>query len=108
MDANVDLEAIATSCNGYVGADLEALCREATMSAVKRSSDANECAGVLSVTMEDWRHARSVVGPSITRGVTVEIPRVTWEDIGGLRDLKVCKLLIHPLHSENAKLLTRF
>ncbi|KAH9707971.1 cell division control protein 48 [Citrus sinensis] len=88
LDANVDLEAIATSCNGYVGADLEALCREATMSAVKRSSDANECAGVLSVTMEDWRHARSVVGPSITRGVTVEIPKVTWEDIGGLRDLK--------------------
>lgn len=107
MDANVDLEAIATSCNGYVGADLEALCREATMSAVKRSSDANKCAGVLSVTMEDWRHARSVVGPSITRGVTVEIPKVTWEDIGGLRDLKVYKLLIHPLHSENAKLLTR-
>ncbi|KAK9188619.1 hypothetical protein WN944_020024 [Citrus x changshan-huyou] len=88
LDANVNLEAIATSCNGYVGADLEALCREATMSAVKRSSDANECAGVLSVTMEDWRHARSVVGPSITRGVTVEIPKVTWEDIGGLRDLK--------------------
>lgn len=88
LDANVDLQAIATSCNGYVGADLEALCREATMSAVKRSSDANEFAGVLSITMEDWRHARSVVGPSITRGVTVEIPKVTWEDIGGLRDLK--------------------
>ncbi|KAK3222844.1 hypothetical protein Dsin_009869 [Dipteronia sinensis] len=37
--------------------------------------------------MEDWKHARSVVGPSITRGVTVEIPKVSWEDIGGLRDL---------------------
>lgn len=104
MDANVDLQAIATSCNGYVGADLEALCREATMSAVKRSSDANEFAGMLSITMEDWRHARSLVGPSITRGVTVEIPKVTWEDIGGQRDLKVCKLLIHPFHAKNANL----
>ncbi|TXG56637.1 hypothetical protein EZV62_017950 [Acer yangbiense] len=88
LEANVDLQAIAASCNGYVGADLEALCREATMSAVKRSSDADECASVLCVTMEDWKHARSVVGPSITRGVTVEIPKVSWEDIGGLRDLK--------------------
>ncbi|KAK0573419.1 hypothetical protein LWI29_007781 [Acer saccharum] len=88
LEANVDLQAIAASCNGYVGADLEALCREATMSAVKRSSDADECASVFCVTMEDWKHARSVAGPSITRGVTVEIPKVSWEDIGGLRDLK--------------------
>lgn len=92
MDPNVDLRAIATSCNGYVGADLEALCREATLFAVKRSSDANENAAVLSLTMEDWKHARSIVGPSITRGVTVEIPKVTWEDIGGLKDLKVCNI----------------
>lgn len=40
--------------------------------------------------MEDWKSARSVVGPSITRGVTVEIPKVTWEDIGGLKELKIC------------------
>ncbi len=92
LDPNVDLRTIAASCNGYVGADLEALCREATMIAVRRSSDANEDADVLSLTMEDWEHARSIVGPSITRGVTVEIPKVTWEDIGGLKDLKVCNI----------------
>ncbi|KAB1206792.1 hypothetical protein CJ030_MR7G013461 [Morella rubra] len=88
LDPDVDLRAIATSCNGYVGADLEALCREATIFAVKKSMDAKDDAGVLSLRMEDWKHARSVVGPSITRGVTVEIPKVTWEDIGGLKDLK--------------------
>lgn len=92
MDPDVDLRAIATSCNGYVGADLEALCREATIFAVKKSMDAKDDAGVLSLRMEDWKHARSVVGPSITRGVTVEIPKVTWEDIGGLKDLKVCDI----------------
>lgn len=93
MDPAVDLEAIAASCNGYVGADLEALCREATVSAVRRSSGSNESASLFSLTMEDWKHARSVVGPSITRGVTVEIPKVSWEDVGGLRDLKVCNFL---------------
>ncbi|XP_015895161.1 cell division control protein 48 homolog B isoform X1 [Ziziphus jujuba] len=88
MDSNIDLQAIAATCNGYVGADLEALCREATMSAIERSSDANTDADVISVKLEDWDHARSVVGPSITRGVAVDIPKVTWEDIGGLKDLK--------------------
>lgn len=89
LDPNVDLQAVAASCNGYVGADLEALCREATMLAVKRSTDIGENPGALILTMEDWKHAKSVVGPSITRGVTVEIPKVSWEDVGGLKDLKV-------------------
>ncbi|BFG16835.1 hypothetical protein CerSpe_031070 [Prunus speciosa] len=88
LDSNVDLQAIAASCNGFVGADLEALCREAAMPAIKRNLGANKDAGVFSLTTEDWKHARSVVSPSITRGVTVEIPKVTWEDIGGLKDLK--------------------
>ncbi|GFY88498.1 cell division cycle 48B [Actinidia rufa] len=88
LDTSVDLQAIAASCNGFVGADLEALCREAAMCAVRKSSDANEEAGMRCLTMEDWKHARSVVGPSITRGVTMEIPKVSWEDIGGLKDLK--------------------
>ncbi|CAL5389579.1 unnamed protein product [Camellia sinensis] len=88
LNPSVDLRSIAASFNGYVGADLEALCREAAMSAVRKSSDANEEAGMRSLTMDDWKHARSVVGPSITRGVTVEIPKVSWEDIGGLKNLK--------------------
>ncbi|CAM8917927.1 unnamed protein product [Rhodiola kirilowii] len=58
LDPLVDLHAIAASCNGYVGADLESLCSELS------------------------------IGPSITRGVTVEIPKVSWDDIGGLQDLK--------------------
>lgn len=94
LDPNVDLETIAASCNGYVGADLEALCREATMFAVKRSSDGEGNTSSFCLMIEDWTNARSIVGPSITRGVTVEIPKVTWEDIGGLNELKVCKLYI--------------
>ncbi|XP_022149087.1 cell division control protein 48 homolog B [Momordica charantia] len=87
LDLEVDLRAIAASCNGFVGADLEALCREAAMAALQRCSGTNENA-TLTLTTEDWKHARSVVGPSMTRGVTVEVPNVTWDDIGGLKDLK--------------------
>ncbi|CAN1319488.1 Cell division control protein 48 homolog B [Linum perenne] len=87
LDTDVDLQSVAASCNGYVGADLEALCREATLSAIK-SADASGGTGSLCLRSVDWKHARSVVGPSITRGVTVEVPKVSWEDIGGLMDLK--------------------
>lgn len=89
MDPNVDLEGIAASCNGYVGADLEALCREAAMSALKKSSNVHQDVNQCRITMHDWKQAKSVVGPSITRGVTMEIPKVSWDDIGGLKDVKV-------------------
>lgn len=88
LDPSVDLQAIAASCNGYVGADLEALCREAAMHAVGKSSDENQETGIYNLTLDDWIHAKSLVGPSITRGVTVEIPKVSWDDVGGLKDLK--------------------
>ncbi|KAL6570958.1 Cell division control protein 48 B [Orobanche gracilis] len=88
LDRNVDLKVIAASCNGYVGADLEALCREAGMSARKKSSAAHQDANQCSITMDDWKQARYVVGPSITRGATTDIPNVSWDDIGGLKDIK--------------------
>lgn len=89
MDPNFDLRTIATACNGYVGADLEALCREATFSAIKRTPGVHNDNIEVIITNNDWEYAKSTVGPSITRGVTVDIPKVSWEDIGGLRDLKV-------------------
>ncbi|XP_042498371.1 cell division control protein 48 homolog B [Macadamia integrifolia] len=88
LDPSVDLQTISASCNGYVGADLEALCREAVISAKHRSSNICEDVGLCSLTMDDWKRAKSIVRPSITRGVTVEIPKVSWDDIGGLKDLK--------------------
>ncbi|GAU51976.1 hypothetical protein TSUD_191860, partial [Trifolium subterraneum] len=84
-----DLESIVASCNGYVGADLWALCREAIKSAIRRSLIAKkDVKKDSSLTIEDWKSASSLVQPSITRGITVEIPDVTWKDIGGLKDVK--------------------
>lgn len=88
LDPDVNLPSLAAACNGYVGADLEALCREAALSALRRSSDGDLGGKICNITVDDWKHARSIVGPSITRGVTVEIPKVSWEDIGGLYELK--------------------
>ncbi|XP_066343193.1 cell division control protein 48 homolog B-like isoform X1 [Miscanthus floridulus] len=88
LDEKVDLQTVAAFCNGYVGADLEALCREAAKLAYHRMLNISEGDKVLKLHMEDWESARSMVGPSITRGVTKEISTVSWDDIGGLKDLK--------------------
>ncbi|KAI0493057.1 hypothetical protein KFK09_027333 [Dendrobium nobile] len=88
LNHKVDLQVIAQSCNGYVGADIEALCREAARLAYRRSSNGATAGEVPSLKMEDWEGAKSEVGPSITRGVTKEFSKVSWDDIGGLKDLK--------------------
>ncbi|CAL4988808.1 unnamed protein product [Urochloa decumbens] len=86
LDEKVDLQIVAASCNGYVGADLKDLCREAANLACHRIVDRDE--KVLKLLMEDWESARSMVVPSITKGENKEIPIVSWDDIGGLKDLK--------------------
>ncbi|KAJ1701580.1 hypothetical protein LUZ63_001359 [Rhynchospora breviuscula] len=88
LDDDVDLGVIASSCNGYVGADLEALCREAARLAYRRSSNSNNDGSLLRIRMEDWVSVKSLVGPSMTRGVAKEVSKVSWDDIGGLKDLK--------------------
>ncbi|XP_078435439.1 cell division cycle 48B isoform X2 [Wolffia australiana] len=85
LDEGVDLHAIASSCNGFVGADVEALCREAAMAAWRRSRGG---ANSHVIKMEDWEYARKEVGPSITRGIAKEAFGVSWDDIGGLHELK--------------------
>ena len=90
MDANVNLKAVADMCNGYVGADLAALCREAGMASLRRSMQGiQQETAQETVTMQDWEHAHLKVGPSIVRGAIVEVPKVLWEDIGGLKEVKV-------------------
>ncbi|EMS48171.1 Cell division control protein 48-like protein B [Triticum urartu] len=88
LDENVDLQIIAGWCNGYVGADLEALCREAARLAYRRLSNSSEDGKVLTLLMEDWESAKSQIKASMIRGVTKEAPTVSWDDIGGLKDLK--------------------
>lgn len=89
LDESVDLAAVATMCSGYVGADLQALCREAAMSALCHSMTATGGKGIKPVGMNDFLEARKKVGPSIVRGIAAEVPEVSWNDIGGLHEVKV-------------------
>ncbi|MGV1005616.1 MAG: CDC48 family AAA ATPase [Candidatus Nanopelagicales bacterium] len=94
---DVDLERLATSTHGYVGADLQALGREAAMGALRRiipnidfasSNMPDEDLLALNVNAEDFATAMLEIQPSVIREFFIEIADTTWADIGGLEDAK--------------------
>ena len=109
---DVDLKRIADLSHGFVGADLEALAKEAAMSCVRdilpyvdfhtQEIPYERIAG-LEVSMRHFMNALLETEPSATREVFVEIPDVTWDDIGGLESVKeeLIQAVTWPLkHSE--------
>jgi transitional endoplasmic reticulum ATPase len=97
LSESVDLDAYADNTHGFVGADIESLAKEAAMNALRRirpelDLEADEVdADVLeslSVTEMDFKEAIRGIEPSALREVFVEVPDVTWGDVGGLTDTK--------------------
>jgi len=93
---DVDLEKIATTTHGFVGADLESLCKEAAMRVVRRilpeiqndEEIPKEVLEKIVVTGDDFKEAQKEIQPSALREVLVQIPDIKWDDIGGLEDVK--------------------
>jgi len=94
---SVDMNHLAEITHGFVGADLEALCREAAMISLRRIMPDIDFAAAaipyedlakLEVRMSDFLTALKDVEPSAIREVFVEVPDVHWEDIGGHETLK--------------------
>jgi len=94
---DVDLNKIAGITHGFTGADLEALCREAAMIALRKvipqidfelEMIPYELLADLNVTMDNFLEALNEVEPSGIREVFTEIPNVRWSDAGGLDEIK--------------------
>ena len=98
LHKDVDLHYLASITHGYTGADIQALCREAAMKALKRylpliekdfeGRIPDELLEKMVVTMRDFINAYKEIVPTAMREVEISIPRVTWDDIGGLEDVK--------------------
>ncbi|MFQ6127402.1 MAG: CDC48 family AAA ATPase [Thermoplasmata archaeon] len=90
------LTGLADITYGFVGADLAALAREAAMKALRRylpeidleKPIPPEVLEKMKVIKDDFKEALKEVEPSAMREVLVEIPKITWEDVGGLEDVK--------------------
>jgi len=94
---DVSLEKLAEITHGFVGADLQALTREAAMSALRKilpkidfelSDIPYETLLKLEVTMDNFFEAMKEIEPSAIREVFVEVPDVKWSDVGGLENIK--------------------
>lgn len=97
LDEDVDPEAIAKETHGFVGADMAALCTEAAMQCIREKMDLidieeetidAELLASMAVTQEHFKFALGTSNPSSLRETVVEVPNITWNDIGGLVDVK--------------------
>lgn len=104
LHEDVDLEELAGVTHGFVGADLEALCREAAMAALRAllpqiefevGAIPYEMLMELRITRAHFFEALKDVEPSALREITIEVPNIRWDDIGGLEQIK--KELQHTL-----------
>ena len=94
----VSLNELASLTHGFVGADLEALCKEAAMNVLRKllpkmkldedSQIPQELLEKLVVSQKDFLQALKVVRPSAMREVLVEVPNVDWSSVGGLEKIK--------------------
>lgn len=93
---DVDLHKLASTTHGFVGADLESLCKEAAMRVVRRiipeikndEEIPEEVLKKIVVTNDDFKSALKEIQPSALREVLVQVPNVKWDDVGGLDDVK--------------------
>ena len=105
---DVDLADVAKSTHGFVGADMAALCTEAALQCIREKMDLidiedetidAEVLDAMAVTNEHFRFAQGQTNPSSLRETVVEIPDVTWDDIGGLEDVKknLQEMILYPI-----------
>jgi transitional endoplasmic reticulum ATPase len=98
LTKNVKLDEIASLTHGFVGADLEALTKEAAMNVLRKllpklkldseEQIPKELLDKLIVKQDDFLDALKIVRPSAMREVLVETPNISWEDVGGLEKVK--------------------
>lgn len=108
LSEDVDLAEVAKATHGYVGADMAALCTEAALQCIREKMDLidiedetidAEVLDAMAVSNEHFRFAQGQTNPSSLRETVVEIPDVSWDDIGGLEDVKknLQEMILYPI-----------
>jgi transitional endoplasmic reticulum ATPase len=96
LDTGVDLDRLAEVTHGFVGADLEALCKEAGMLALHEvldradfdTADPAQLADQALICQRHFMGALRSIEPTATRELVIERPTTRWSDVGGLADLR--------------------
>merc|ERR1711988_926086 len=97
LDDDVDPEQVARETHGFVGADMAALCTEAAMQCTREKMDIidieedtidAEILDEMKVCQTHFTYALGQSNPSSLRETVVEVPNISWDDIGGLQEVK--------------------
>lgn len=96
LNSDVDLEKFADITHGFVGADLQALCKEAAMKSLRRylpninldEEIPKKILESMEVINKDFEDALKEIEPSAMREILIEIPKARWSDVGGLDNVK--------------------
>ncbi|MBS3766062.1 CDC48 family AAA ATPase [Candidatus Bipolaricaulota bacterium] len=97
LDEDLDLDEFIDLTYGFTGSDIEALARESAMNALRRllpeidiqdESIPSEALEQLVVTHQDMFEAYKGIDPSALREVLADVPHVSWDDVGGLHEVK--------------------
>ena len=108
LGEDVDLAKVAKDTHGFVGADIAQLCTEAGLQCIREKMDIidiedekidAEILNSMSVSNDHFLHALGQTNPSSLRETIVEVPNVSWEDIGGLEEVKtqLQEMILYPL-----------
>ena len=105
---DVDLAMVAKDTHGFVGSDMAALCSEAALQCIREKMDIididddtidAEVLDALAVSNDHFKHSMGTTNPSSLRETIVEIPNITWDDIGGLEETKkdLQEMILYPI-----------
>lgn len=97
LSEDVNLERVAEQIHGFVGADIAQLCTEAALQCIREQMDIidiedevidAEILAAMAVSQDHFTEALKLCNPSVLRETVVQVPNVSWADIGGLQDVK--------------------
>jgi len=111
LSDDVSLNELAEKCVGFVGADVAALCREAAYNSLRRSFSEEQFQNgditnwqTLKVSMADFEQAIPSIPPSALKEFVIEVPKTSWDDVGGLDEAKrlLVENIVYPFTKRKA------
>ena len=113
LEDGIDFDLLSSLSSGFVGADIEMVCKDAALNSVQKLLGATDISydkvDQIKINQDNFLSALSTIQPSAIREILVETPKVKWEEIGGLKETKKIleKVIIDPLKVSSDSVLPK-
>ena len=113
LEDGIDFDLLSSLSSGFVGADIEMVCKDAALNSVQKLLGATDISydevDQIKINQDNFLSALSTIQPSAIREIFVETPKVKWEEIGGLKEIKgtLEEVIIDPLKVSSDSVLPK-